>query len=218
MPRLPDPVVYALVGLFALGGITVLVALFPCGVRLRRKKGPDEFELYQEPPKFSFGMLVVLLLPLLIPIGLLVYLYWGGQLKTEEQQVHQAAPLVSVRPSPQEAFDDGKPTNVFLALLLGIIIYVLLDVSTFFTTFHGVSLDARVLRGKAAHWGGVSLLVGLAGLTIALFAGLLAHPLSHPLLRQALGVLSTVIAIGAVLGALRVWRTRVSDVLRSPDD
>jgi hypothetical protein len=112
----------------------------------------------------------------------------------------------------------GKPTNVFLALLLGIIIYVLLDVSTFFTTFHGVSLDVSVLRGKAAHWGGVSLFVGLAGLTIALFAGLLAHPLNHRLLRQALGVLSTVIAIGAVLGALRVWRTRVSDALRSPDD
>jgi hypothetical protein len=72
---------------------------------------------------------------------------------------------------------------------------VLLDVSTFFTTFHGVSLDA-----------------------IALFADLLAHPLNHPLLRQALGVLSTVIAIGTVLGALRVWRTKESDVLRSPDN
>jgi hypothetical protein len=111
----------------------------------------------------------------------------------------------------------GKPTNVFLALLLGIIIYVLLDVSTFFTTFHGVSLDASVLRGKAAYWGGVSLLGGLVGLTITLFADLLAHPPSHPLLRQALGVLSTVIAIGAVLGALRVWRTRVGDVLKRPD-
>jgi hypothetical protein len=111
MPRLPDPVVYALVGLFALGGITVLVALFPREVRLRRKKGPDEFELYREPPKFSIGMLVVLLLPLLIPIGLLVYLYWGGwQLSTEEGQVQQAAPLVSVRPSPQEAFE-AKSTS-----------------------------------------------------------------------------------------------------------
>ena len=110
MPRLPDPVVYALIGLFTLGGITVLVALFPRGVRLRRKKGPDEFELYQEPPKLSFGMLVVLLLPLLIPIGLLVYVYWGGQLKTAEQQVQQAAPLVSVRPSPQEAFE-AKSTS-----------------------------------------------------------------------------------------------------------
>jgi Domain of unknown function (DUF4129) len=106
MPRLPDPVVYVLVGLFALGSITVLVALFPREVRLRRKKGPDEFELYREPPKFSFGMLVVLLLPLLIPIGLLVYLYWGGQLKTQEPQVQQAAPLASVRPLPQEAFEE----------------------------------------------------------------------------------------------------------------
>jgi hypothetical protein len=105
--------------------------------------------------------------------------------------------------------------NPQLHRLLGIIIYVLLDVTTFFTTFHGVSLDVSVLRGKAAHWGGVSLFIGLAGLTIALFAGLLAHPLNHPLLRQALGVFSTVIAIGAVLGALRVWRTRVSEDLKS---
>jgi hypothetical protein len=112
MPGLPDSVVYALVGLFALGGITVLVALFPRGVRLRRKKGPDEFELYQEPPKFSFGMLVVLLLPLLIPIGLLVYLYWGRwQLSPEEQQVQQAAPLVSVRPPPQEAFEEKSTSH-----------------------------------------------------------------------------------------------------------
>ena len=111
MPRLPDPVVYALIGLFTLGGITVLVALFPRGVRLRRKKGPDEFELYHEPPKLSFGMLVVLLLPLLMPIGLLIYLYWGGwQSSTEEWQAHQAAPLVSVRPSPQEAFEEKPPS------------------------------------------------------------------------------------------------------------
>jgi hypothetical protein len=111
MPRLPDPVVYALIGLFTLGGITVLVALFPRGVRLRRKKGPDEFELYREPPKLSFGMLVVLLLPLLIPIGLLIYLYRGGwQSSTEEWQAHQAAPLVSVRPSPQEAFEEKPPS------------------------------------------------------------------------------------------------------------
>jgi hypothetical protein len=112
----------------------------------------------------------------------------------------------------------GKPTNVFPALLLGIIIYVLLDVSTFFTAFHGVSLDASVLRGKAAYWGGVSLLVGLVGLTIALLASLLSHPLSHPLLSQPLSVLSTVIAVGAVLGALRMWRTRVSDVFKRPED
>jgi uncharacterized integral membrane protein len=107
MPRLPGPVVYALLGLFVLGSIAVLVALFPRGVRLRRKKGPDEFELYQEPPKFSFGMLVILLLPVLALIGLMMYLYWGGwQLRTEARQAQQAAPVVSSRPSPQDTFEE----------------------------------------------------------------------------------------------------------------
>jgi hypothetical protein len=111
MPRLPDPVMYALTGLFVLGGIAVLVVLFPRGVRLRRKKGPDEFELYHEPPKVSFGTLVVLLLPLLIPIGLMIYLYWGdSQSSIEDWQGQQAAPLVSVRPLPQEVLEE-KPSS-----------------------------------------------------------------------------------------------------------
>jgi hypothetical protein len=111
MPRLPDPVVYALVGLFALGGLAVLAVLFPREVRFRRKKGPDEFQLYQEPPKFSFGMFVVLLLTLLIPIGLMAYLYWGGwPLMTDEQQVQQKVPLASIAPPPRQG-SEAKPAS-----------------------------------------------------------------------------------------------------------
>ena len=52
MPRLSDPLVYALWGLFLLGAIAVLAVLFPAELRFRRKK-PEEFQLYQEPPKAS---------------------------------------------------------------------------------------------------------------------------------------------------------------------
>jgi len=94
MPRLPEPMVYLLVGLFALAAIAVLAVLFPRNVRFRRKKQPDEFQEYHEPPKVSFGVFVVLLLPLLIAIGLIAYLYWGGRGPT----------FARARPAPSSAF------------------------------------------------------------------------------------------------------------------
>jgi hypothetical protein len=72
-------------GLLALSAITIFAVLFPREVRLRRRKNPDEFEPYQEPPKVSFGLILVLVLTLLVPIGLIVYLYWGGW-----QPLHEA--------------------------------------------------------------------------------------------------------------------------------
>jgi Domain of unknown function (DUF4129) len=111
MPRLPEPVVYTLVGLFALGGVVVLAVLFRRELRFRRKKGPDEFHLYQDPPKFSFGMFVVLLLPLLIMIGLMAYLYWGGWLSTHEaQQDRHQAPLASVESPLRQTFEEKPAT------------------------------------------------------------------------------------------------------------
>ena len=107
----------------------------------------------------------------------------------------------------------GKPPNLLLALLLGVVIYLLLDISAFSTTFHGVSLDTSVLWMKATHWGWVSLLLGLTGLTIGLIAATLARPLAHPLLGQVLPVLTAAIAVGAVLGVVRVWRKQVSSLL-----
>jgi len=102
--QLPDPVVYALLGVFALGGVAVLAVLFPRRLRFRRKKKPDEFQLYHEPPKFSPGVFVVLLLAALIPIGLIVYLYWSGwEPFGEEQELQQQVPLVGIEPLPREA-------------------------------------------------------------------------------------------------------------------
>jgi hypothetical protein len=130
MPRLPDPLVYALGGLFLAGSIAVLVVLFPAELRFRRKKKPDEFELYYEPPKASFGVYVLLVLILLLPIGLVVWLYWhGGQLlDTEPGQWQQATPSARMAPRPPEAPPD-KPavaapgfawTLFILAALVGL--------------------------------------------------------------------------------------------------
>lgn len=107
----------------------------------------------------------------------------------------------------------GKPPNLWLALLLGVVIYVLLDISAFATTFHGVALETSVLWMKATHWGWVSLLMGLTGLTIGLIAATLARPLAQPLLGQVLPVLTAVIAVGAVLGVVRIWRQQASSFL-----
>ena len=68
MPRLSDPLVYALGGLFIAGSIAVLVVLFPAELRFRRKK-PEDFQLYYEPPKVTFGVYVVLVLTLALPIA-----------------------------------------------------------------------------------------------------------------------------------------------------
>lgn len=66
---------------------------------------------------------------------------------------------------------------------------------------------------KATHWGWVSLLMGLTGLTIGLIAATLARPLAPPLLGQVLPVLTAVIAVGAVLGVVRIWRQQASSFL-----
>jgi hypothetical protein len=129
MPQLPDAVVYAPLGLFALGGVAVLAVLFPRGVRFRRKKKPDEFQLYQEPQKFSLGVFVVLILAALIPIGLIVYLYWSGwEPFGEEQGLQTQAPLIRVEPLPRAAPTEKPATEapgfawtlLVLAALVGI--------------------------------------------------------------------------------------------------
>jgi hypothetical protein len=107
----------------------------------------------------------------------------------------------------------GTPLNFWLALVLGVVMYLLLDISAFATRFHGVSLDTSVLRTKAIHWGWLSLLLGLTGLTCGLMAAALARPLAHPLLGQVLPVLAAAVAVGAVLGVVRIWHQQVSSFL-----
>jgi hypothetical protein len=104
MPLLSDPLVYALWGLLLAGAIAVLVVLFPAELRLLRKKKPDEFDLYYEPPKVTWGVYVLLVLTLAVPIGLVVWLFWGGwqPLDTEQGQP-QTPPSVRLAPRPGTA-------------------------------------------------------------------------------------------------------------------
>jgi hypothetical protein len=106
----------------------------------------------------------------------------------------------------------GQPSGLLLPLLLGVMMYLLLDISFLFGTFPGVALDPSVWRMKAVHWAWVSLLLGCVGLVIGLIAVALARPPLHPLLRQGLAIVTAVIAVGAVLVVLRVWRRPVNDV------
>jgi hypothetical protein len=107
MPQLPEPLVYALGGLFILGAMAVLAVLFPAELRFRRKKKPKEFQLYHEPPKVSLGVYVTLVLVMLLPIGLVVWLYWSGwQPLGAGHGQQQATPPARMAPLPQTAPPD----------------------------------------------------------------------------------------------------------------
>jgi hypothetical protein len=78
MIGLPDWLKTTIVGLFALAALLLLVVLFPRGLRRRRKKGDDEFEMVSEGPKVSPWALLALLAMALIPLGVAGYLLWVG--------------------------------------------------------------------------------------------------------------------------------------------
>jgi hypothetical protein len=107
----------------------------------------------------------------------------------------------------------GGLPNVGLAVLLGVVIYLLLDVGAFLSAFQGVSLAPHVVRMKAIYWAGLTLGLGATALAVGLLAALLARPAAHPPLLYLLSALTAAMAVGAVLGVLRVWRRRADDVL-----
>ncbi|HXH14115.1 MAG TPA: hypothetical protein VNP04_30665 [Alphaproteobacteria bacterium] len=107
----------------------------------------------------------------------------------------------------------GGVPNLGLAVLLGVVIYLLLDIGAFLSMFRGVSLAPNVIRMKATYWAGLALGLGATALTVGLLAALLARPSAHSPLLYLLIALTAAIAVGAVLGALRVWRRRADDVL-----
>src|SRR5713101_4807542 len=80
-----------------LGSIAVLAVLFPAELRFRRKKS-EEFQLYHEPPKVTFGVYVVLVLILALPIGLVVWLYSSGWQPLDIEQGQQATPPARLAP------------------------------------------------------------------------------------------------------------------------
>jgi hypothetical protein len=104
MPQLPAPLVYSLGGLFVLIAVATLAVLFPYDRLFRRRKKSEEFQLYYEPPKPSFGVYVVLGLALLLPIGFAVWLYLsGGPPLSPAQGQPQVTPSAQITPQPPKA-------------------------------------------------------------------------------------------------------------------
>src|SRR2546428_7734453 len=58
----------------------------------------------------------------------------------------------------------GQPPALWSAVLLGLVVYLLLDVGTFAARFHGVAVDGRMWRTQAMYWGGTAGLGGLPAL------------------------------------------------------
>jgi len=91
-------------------------------------------------------------------------------------------------------------------VLLGIVIYLLLDATAFATTFHGVAVDASVVRMKAKYWGWTAALLALCGLSMGLLAAGLACPLAQTLLPHLIAVAAAGVVVGALIALIRLWR------------
>jgi hypothetical protein len=99
----------------------------------------------------------------------------------------------------------GQPPALWSAVLLGSVVYLLLDVGAFAVRFHGVAVEARVWRMQVMYWGGTVVLYGLTTLAVGLLAAARARPFMGPLLLHGLAVVAAVVVIGAACGAIRAW-------------
>lgn len=99
----------------------------------------------------------------------------------------------------------GKPPALWLALLLGLVVYLLLDVGAFAARFQGVAVERRVWRMQAMYWGGIAVLGGLMALAVGFLAAASARPWTGPLLLHGLTVVAAVVVIGAACAAIHAW-------------
>jgi hypothetical protein len=99
----------------------------------------------------------------------------------------------------------GQPPALWSAVLLGSVIYLLLDVGAFAARFDGVAVEARVWRMQVMYWGCTVVLFGLMTLVVGLLAAASTRPLTGPLLLHGLAVVAAVVVIGAACGAIRAW-------------
>ena len=126
---LPDSLQTAIFALFTLVALLVLALLIPRGLRRRRKRDEEAFELVHEAPKLPPWLLVLLLALTLLPLGLAGYLFWLRWTPLERGLL--AIPLSSIPgarpfPPPQEAVIPTAGSPVFtwtvaaLALVAGL--------------------------------------------------------------------------------------------------
>jgi hypothetical protein len=98
-----------------------------------------------------------------------------------------------------------QPPALWSAVLLGMVVYLLLDISAFAAHFHGVAVDERVWRMQVMYWGGTVVLFGLTTLAVGLLAVASVRSFTGPLLLHGLTVIAAVIVVGATFGAIRAW-------------
>jgi hypothetical protein len=102
--RFPQPLLLAVLGSLSLAALLLLALLVPRQGR-RKRKDDEEFQLYHEPPKLSVWALLVLLGLALVPVGILVSLFW-----LPGTPVQDAAPPPIVRGPAWSAPPPGSPS------------------------------------------------------------------------------------------------------------
>jgi hypothetical protein len=97
----------------------------------------------------------------------------------------------------------GAPTDLLSPVLLGIVMYLLLEVSAFAKAFRGVRVDASVFSMKLAYWGWTSVLWGLCGLGIGMLAAGMARPVWTPVLPHLLAIAAAGLTLAALVMLIR---------------
>ena len=96
----------------------------------------------------------------------------------------------------------GEPPALWSAVLLGSVVYLLLDVGAFAARFQGIAVDGRV---QVIYWSVTAVLFGLTALVVGLLTAASARPFTGPLLLHGLAVTAAVVVVGAAFGAIRAW-------------
>ncbi len=99
----------------------------------------------------------------------------------------------------------GEPPALWSAVLLGSVVYLLLDVGAFAARFQGIAVDGRVWRVQVIYWSVTAVLFGLTALVVGLLTAASARPFTGPLLLHGLAVIAAVVVVGAAFGAIRAW-------------
>jgi hypothetical protein len=102
----------------------------------------------------------------------------------------------------------GRRASLASAVVLGVSLVLVLDVSEFAGRFHGAAQGVTVLARQARHWIASALLGALAAGALTLIAALVRFG-GPPALRPLLAAIGALAALLGVAGA--VWRRRQDD-------
>jgi hypothetical protein len=148
---LPDAVAVAVAVLLTLAALLLLALLWPRELWRRRKKGPDEFELYYENPKVSPWVGIVLLMVAFLPLAVTGWLLWHGWSSTSHDTGTLTPPswpgAGGVVPSPDMQRPSVSMTSFDVAVVVLAIVAGLASVGVMVWLYFG----ARVARWWAGR-------------------------------------------------------------------